>query len=111
MSVVMGVGLTALLGSGCSDMNAARPVTIANQTAGPIDVTLHETSGEGVDHPTTTVETIPRGATQGFYGPLLHSCMTGSLVATEDGLTIATIDKPCEGSRWEITAEGASQSP
>jgi hypothetical protein len=108
-AIGVGFALIALLVAGCSDMDAARPVTIVNLTTGPIEVALHERSSAGVDHLTSPM-TIPPGARQGFYGTLLHSCMTGSLVATQDGRTVATIEKPCEGSRWEITDKGASQS-
>jgi hypothetical protein len=108
---VIGVAVTliALLVAGCSDMGAARPVRIVNQTTGPVEVTVHETSSDGVDH-ATTVETIPPGATHGFYEPLFHSCMTGTVVAVQGGRTVATIAKPCEGSQWVITDNGASRT-
>ncbi len=105
----VGVALVALLVAGCSDMGAARPVTIANLTSGTVQVTVHETSGDGLDHP-EAVETIAPGATRGFNGPLLHSCMTGTFVVIQDGRTIATIAKPCEGSQWEISTAGATQT-
>lgn len=100
----MALGLVMLLVAGCSDMDMAGPVTIVDQTSGAIDVTLHETSGQGPMH------TIARGEQYGFFASLLNSCMTGTLVATQDGRTIATIVKPCESSEWKITGDGASQS-
>jgi hypothetical protein len=100
--------LVALFVTGCSDMGAARSVRIANLTGGPVDVSVHETSSDGLDHP-GTVETIPPGASRGFYEPLLDSCMTGTFVVIQDGRTVATIEKPCEGSQWDITDDGASQ--
>jgi hypothetical protein len=105
----VGIALIALLVAGCSDIGAARPVTIANLTSGPVEVTVHETSSDGLDHP-GAVETIPPGASQGFNGPLLHSCMTGTFVVIQDGRTVATIEKPCEGSHWEISTNGATQT-
>jgi hypothetical protein len=105
----MGVGFIAMLVAGCSDMGGPTPMTIVNRTAGSVDVTVHYALSSGADSP-TAVMTLPSGETRLLYGPYFEGCMTGNLVATQGGRTVATIEKPCEGSRWEITPPVASPS-
>jgi hypothetical protein len=107
---VVVIALVAMLVVGCSsDMDGPSPVRIDNHTSGPLDVSLHWTSSDGVDHP-GSVESIPAGGAHSFFGPLHDRCLTGTFVATRNGQTLATIEKPCTGSHWEITDDGASQT-
>ena len=103
---VVGVALVAMLIAGCSsDMDGPTPMTIVNRTAGPVDVVLHETLSSGADAP-TPIMTLPSGETRTLSGPFGGGgpCLRGNLIATQNGRTIATVEKPCEGSRWEINS-------
>ncbi len=86
-------------------------MTIINRTTGPVDLTLHYTLSSGADSP-DFVMTVQAGATQQMSGPFGGGgqCVTADLVATQNGRTIATVENPCEGSRWEIDPEAASPS-
>jgi len=106
---VVGVAVLVMVIAGCSDMDSPTPMTIVNRTTGPVDVVLHETLSSGADAP-TPIMTLPSGETRTLSGPFGGGgpCLHGNLVATQDGRTVATLEKPCEGSRWEIGSAAAS---
>ena len=35
-------------------------------------------------------------------------CLQGTLLAVQDGRTIATLSQPCEGTEWVVPAEASS---
>lgn len=85
-------------------------MAIANRTSQPIDVAYHVISA-GAD----SIEShliLQVGESKLFLAPFHEGteCARGTLVATAGGTTISTLDKPCQGSRWEIT-EPASPPP
>jgi hypothetical protein len=107
---LVSAAIVAMLIAGCSsDMDTPTPMTIVNRTAGPVDVVLHETLSSGADSP-TPIMTLPSGETRTLSGPFGGGgpCLRGDLVATQNGRTVATLEKPCEGSRWEISSAAAS---
>ena len=107
-----GGAILAMLVAGCSDMDSPTPMTIVNRTTGSVDVVLHETLSSGADAP-TPIMTLPSGETRTLSGPFGGGgpCLTGNLVATQNGRTVATVEKPCEGGRWEISSAAASSPP
>ncbi len=100
--------LVTILIAGCSsDMGLPPPMTIVNRTDLAVEVTI---VGQIEDF-----EELPKvlrggGGTMLLAGPFQAGapCIKGSLVATRNGQKVATIDKPCAGSRWEITEGDAS---
>lgn len=92
------------LGACSSDMGLPPPMTIVNRTDLAVEVTI---VGQVEDF-----EELPKALSGGggmmlLAGPFQAGdmpCLKGGLVATRNGQTVATIDKPCAGSRWEITA-------
>ena len=106
------VAILAMLVAGCSDMDSPTPMTIVNRTAGPVDITLRHTLSSGADF-SDALMTLPSGETRTLSGPFGGGgpCLTGDLVATQHGRTVATVEKPCEGSRWEISSAAASSPP
>ena len=109
---VVSVAVLAMVIAGCSDMDSPTPMTIVNRTTGPVDVVLHETLSSGADSP-TPIMTLPSGETRTLSGPFGGGgpCLHGDLVATQNGRTVATLAKPCEGNRWEIGSAAASPAP
>ncbi len=80
------------------------PMTVVNRTDGPVEVTLIGEEAVAADYPELPMRLDP-GAGQSLGGPFkvfIDDCLRGSLVATRDGQTVATKDRPCAGSRWEI---------
>lgn len=91
------------LASCSSDMGLPEPMTVVNRTDSPVEVTIF---GQAEDF-----EELPKvlpggGGMMLLEGPFQAGdmpCLKGGLAAKRDGQTVATIDKPCAGSRWEIT--------
>lgn len=93
--------LLAGLAACSSDTGLPQPMTVVNQTGNPVVVTI---VGE-LDQYEELPMTLSGGGGIGLVAGPFHGaepCMRGSLVATQDGKTIATNDHPCPGSRWEI---------
>ena len=89
-------------------------MTIWNRTSATVDVNYRRIVG------TTEMEdlvmTIPSG--QRVIIPGLHQaegeCIRGTLLAIQDGRSIATLAQPCRGAAWVITDPAeplASPSP
>jgi hypothetical protein len=99
--------ISSLIADCSSDRGLQPPMTIFNRTDLAVEVTI---VGQAEDF-----EELPKmlegGGMMLLGGPFQQGdrpCIQGRLVATRNGQTVATIDKPCAGSRWEITAEAAS---
>ncbi len=109
---VGGILLVAMSVGGCSsDMDGPSPVYVDNRTSGPLELSLHLPSNVGADD-IESVESIPAGVRDSLFGPYDDDhCLTGTIHATRNGQTIATIEQPCMGTHWEITDQGASQAP
>lgn len=92
-------------------MDGPSAVYVDNLTSGPLELSLRLPSNFGADH-VESVESIQAGVRDSFFGPYDDDrCLTGTIFATRNDHTIATIEKPCMGTHWEITDDGASQVP
>jgi hypothetical protein len=108
LTLILAAGAMAIGLGACSDMGRSPAMTIVNRTDLPVEVTI-------VGEP-AVYEELPKVLSGGggmmlLAGPIDagdKGCIRGTLVATRGGQTIATIDHPCAGSRWEIIAAAPS---
>ena len=101
--LVIGLGVLAIgLASCSSDMGLPPPMTVVNRTDGAVEVTIFGQVEDFEELP----KVLPGGGGSMLLGGPFQAgdmpCLKGGLVATRHGQTVATIDKPCAGSRWEI---------
>lgn len=104
LRVVLAVAtITVCLSACATDMGAPRPVMVANRTDQTLEI-KYEAAVDGVNYVLGTMTLRPGLALEfdiPFYGQL---CGHGRLVAASADVIVATLDKPCQGDRWEVGA-------
>jgi hypothetical protein len=85
-------------------MDTPQPMTVVNRTSQPVEIVYVvklSSDAEGSD----SLTVLPAGETRTISGVFGGggTCLPGRFDAVQGTATIATVDKPCEGGRWDIT--------
>jgi hypothetical protein len=89
--------------AGCLGEDQGQGVTIWNRTSASLDVNYRRIVG--ATEMEDLVMTIPSGQRVIVVGPhqAEGECIRGTLVAMQDGQSIAQLSQPCRGADWVIT--------
>ncbi len=96
----------AFLVSGCNLLPMAedqgRGMTIWNRTAKSVQIEYRRVVGtREQEDPVMEVAPNQRVIVVGLH-QAEGACLRGTLLATQDGRTIATLPQPCQGAEWVI---------
>jgi hypothetical protein len=107
--LVATVTVAAALG-GCMREDQGEGMTIWNRTSATVEVDYRRVVGTTeMEDPVMTIPSGQRVVVVGLY-QAEGECLRGTLVATQDGRTMATLSQPCRGTEWEITQPEVSPS-
>ncbi len=84
-------------------------MTVLNQTSKTIQINYRHQTGTGtVEKEDPVKDAGPGQRVILFLHQAEPGCLQGTLLAVQDGRTIATLSQPCEGTEWVVPAEASS---
>lgn len=110
LALVAAVAVTVAIGGCVLGEDVGEGMTIWNRTSAPIDVNYRRIVGTTeMEDPVMTIASGQRVIIPGLH-QAEGECLRGTLIAIQNGRSIATLSQPCRGTAWEITGPLVSLS-
>ncbi len=100
------VVVLAVLVAGCWGEAQGREMTVLNQTSTTIQVKYRHQVGT-VQSEDPVKDAGPGQRVTLFLHQAEPGCLHGTLLAVQDGRTIATLSQPCEGTEWVVPVDAS----